>query len=607
MVRAAGIAFALALITALTLGARSPAARVAAPQRTDMRGAVVLKPRDPLGLQRFVGAVSDRASSSYGHYLRPDRFAARFGPAAATVNAVTAQLRAHGLHVGAVSPSRMLVRFSGSSANVTAMLGRRSLSRGVGVGLPSAVAGSIAAVVGPGSTGVSRPADLRHPVPSQVPLHPAARSAAFAHPAGSPRGCPAARAASVADDGLTDDQIAHAYGAFGLYGAGDRGAGQRIAIYENEPFLRSDIRTFDTCFFGRAQAAAMQRRLHVIAVDGGQPTGPGTGEASLDVEDVSAVAPGATIDVYEGPYTGGNPTDYDSLDEYAAIVDADRDPVVSTSWGLCEQAVQTGQPGLQQAENLLFEQAAAQGQTVFAASSDSGSDDCNATQSPTPVRGQDPVSVGDPASQPYVVGVGGSAIDDASRQPPIEQVWNDGPLGGAGGGGISQSWLMPSWQQSATVPGIARPGGVDYRVANAVQKARGYQPGFCQTTAGTASGPVACRLVPDVTAEADTYTGSVSVYSRSYAHTISKTGWTTIGGTSSSTPLWAATLALINASPTCQASSATRAGLGFVAPQLYAVASDPARYRASFHDIRAGNNDVDGVAGGRVFAARKGL
>lgn len=606
--RAAVVAVGVALVVAVGLGARAPAAPSAGPR---MQGAVVLKPRDPSALASFIAAVSDRRSPSYGQYLAPGTFARRFGPLAATVGAVTSQLRARGLRVGAVSESRMLVRFSGPTADVTAMLGRRGLARGLtgGLvsGLPGAVADSVAAVVGPGSTAVSRPADLRHPVPSQVRLHPAARSVPFAHPAGSPRGCAAARAASVANDGLTDDQIARAYGAFGLYAAGDRGAGQRIAIYENEPFLRSDIRTFDTCFFGAAQAAAMQRRLHVIAVDGGQPTGPGSGEASLDIEDVSALAPGATIDVYVGPYTGANPTDYDSLNEYAAIIDAGRDRIVSTSWGLCEQAVQKGQPGIQQAENLLFQQAAAQGQTVFSAAGDNGSDDCNTKQKPAPVSGQDPASVDDPSSQPYVVAVGGSAINDARRQPPVEQVWNDGPRGGAGGGGISQSWPMPSWQQAATVPGIAAPGGVDYRRANAVQRAFGYRPGFCRTTATAPTAAVACRLLPDVSAEADPYTGSVSVYSHSYAGTsISKNGWTTTGGTSSAAPLWAATLALINASPTCAASRSTRGGVGFLAPQLYAIASDPAGYRASFHDITAGNNDVDGVAGGRLFAARRG-
>jgi subtilase family serine protease len=235
------------------------------------------------------------------------------------------------------------------------------------VTLPAAIAGSVAAVVclndlvQPEPVGV-----LRAPASARGKIR-APRTARFGHPAGAPRACAGATAAAHQFGGLTDDQIARAYGAFGLYGSGDLGAGQHIAVYELEPFQRSDVKTFDTCYFGATAAASMLKRLHVIKVDGGQPAGTGSGEAILDVEDISAIAPQATIDVYEGPSYGTDGTDYDPVDNYAAIIDADQDQIISSSWGLCEQAIELGQPGLQQAENLLFEQAAAQGQTVFGA------------------------------------------------------------------------------------------------------------------------------------------------------------------------------------------------------------------------------------------------
>ncbi len=117
-----------------------------------------------------------------------------------------------------------------------------------------------------------------------------------------------------------------------------------------------------------------------------------------------------------------------------------------------------------------------------------------------------------------------------------------------------------------------------------------------------------CRLLPDVSAEADIYTGSISVYSAASVGTpFSKDGWSTAGGTSSAAPLWAATLALVGASPACASARATRGGIGFAAPQLYALASDPARYAASFHDITAGSNDVDGLGGTRLYPARRGF
>jgi hypothetical protein len=582
----------------------------AVPASAAVSGAVVLKPRDNSALVQFIAQVTDKSSPRFHQYLPAGTFASRFGPSRSAINAVTAQLKADGLRVGGVSSDGLVVHFSGTATQVGAAFhtglesyrlrdgaaGRATTSA---VSLPSSIAGSVLAVVGLDDLVQPQPVGmLRAPASAQGKIRPAA-AANFSHPAGSPTACPSATAAARAFGGLTDDQIAHAYGAFGLYGSGDLGAGQHIAIYELEPFLRSDVKTFDTCYFGASAAASMLQRLHVIPVDGGQPAGPGSGEANLDVEDISAIAPDATIDVYEGPSPGADGTDYDPVDNYVAIVDADHDQIVSTSWGLCEQAIEAGQPGLQQAENALFEQAAAQGQSVFGAAGDNGSDDCNTFETSTPVSGQNPVSVDDPGSQPYVVSVGGTTIDDAS-QPPLEHVWNDGADGGGGGGGISQSWAMPTWQREATVPGIAQPGSADYTNADSVEKSFGYPPNFCQSTVPGANSSTPCRLVPDVSSQADEFTGAITVFD------VSEGGWTTIGGTSSATPIWAAMLALINASPTCASHPVTRGGVGFVSPLLYAVASDPGAYDASFNDITTGSNDIYGIDNGLVFPATTG-
>jgi Pro-kumamolisin, activation domain/IPT/TIG domain len=579
--------------------------------------AVVLKPRDDAALQRFIAAATDPNSKRFHHYLAPGAFSARFGPTRQALTAVRAQLRSDGLTLGATSANGLVIPFRGPAITVqTAFateLSRFALPGGTtayaptaSVSLPANIASYVSAVLGLNNlvrehrTGSAQPtATTRHDG------HAAARRAVVAATPGGPKACSDAVGAATRFGGLTDDEIANAYGASGLYDAGDTGAGQRIAVYELEPFLRSDIRTFDTCYFGAARAAQMLGRLHLRMVDGGQPHGPGSGEASLDVEDLSAIAPGAQIDVYAGPAPNANPSIYDAFDEYAAIVDADRDQIVSTSWGLCEQALQTGQQGLQESENYLFQQAAAQGQTVFAAAGDNGADDCNARRTTIPARGQNPVSVDDAASQPYVVGVGGTTIDDASS-PPLEHVWNDGAVGGGGGGGISESWRMPSWQQLAAVPGIVKPGSSTYRTANQLERAAGYTPGFCQAHAPGATATTPCRLVPDVSAQADEYTGAITVYSHSYANKLTPTGWTTIGGTSSATPIWAAMLALVNASPTCRTDRATVRGVGFVAPLLYRVASNPAAYATSFTDVRAGSNDTYGISNSKVYAATRG-
>ena len=295
---------------------------------------------------------------------------------------------------------------------------------------------------------------------------------------------------------------------------------------------------------------------------------------------MSAFAPGANIDVYEAPNTT-----FGALDEYAKIVNDNVDKIVTSSWGLCEQAVQQGSPGIQQAENIIFQQAAAQGQTVFSAAGDAGSNDCNAFLTTSPVS---PVlSVDDPSSQPYVVAAGGTTIDNAT-QPASEHVWNDGAAWGAAGGGISEAWPMPTWQLDSKVPGVNDPSVVS--AANAFEAADLGDPGYAFCASDNPAGPVedGCRELPDVSAAADEFTGGITVFIDQFG------GWNTFGGTSSAAPLWAAMLAEVNSSATCKSNPATQNGVGFLNPLLYSVASNPTAYAASFNDIKVGNNDAYG-------------
>jgi hypothetical protein len=584
---------------------------------TTETGAVVLKPRDEGALTSFIASVTAAGSSNFHHYLAPGQFESRFGPTRTTIDAVKSQLAADRLQVTKVAGDGLLVEFRGTASNTESAFqtgltsyklanGTTGQATSSAVSLPSSIASQVSSVIGLDSLVEPQALDVERGSLARAKAHPAAKSAQFSHPPGSPDACSDASADAAELGGLTDDQIANSYGAFGLYKQGDVGAGQHIAIYELEPFLPSDIKTFDTCYFGASTANQMAGRLHVIPVDGGQPTGPGSGEAILDVEDVSALAPGATIDVYEAPNNVFDNSDFGSLDDYATIVNDDQDQVVSTSWGLCEQAVQQGEPGIQEAENFLFEQAAAQGQSIFSAAGDTGDDDCNENRASAPPAGQNVLSVDDPSSQPYVVAAGGTTITDAT-EPPTEQVWNDGNAGGGGGGGISESWAMPGWQLNSKVPGITAtlPGGPDYTNANDVETKYGFPTGFCESTISGATSATPCRTLPDVSAQADEYTGAITIYSESFV-SFAPDGWITIGGTSSAAPLWAAMLADVNASASCQDNPATTNGVGFVNPLLYGVASSPAADKASFTDVTAGNNDIYGLDNGLVFPATKG-
>jgi Pro-kumamolisin, activation domain/Fibronectin type III domain/IPT/TIG domain len=574
-------------------------------------GAVVVRPRDEQGLAGFISSVTAKGSAMYHRYLARGQFQSRFGPAGATIATVEQALRAEGLTVAGVSGDGLLVTFRGSAASVEHAFGtgleRYRLPNGT-IGqattgsprVPAPIARSVAGIVGLDELGQEQP---QYVIPRGTAMShgfAAAKAASIPNVAGAPTPCTDAQQDAESSGGLTDDQIANAYGAFGLYKAGDFGAGQHIAVFELEPFLDSDIQTFDTCYFGATEAGQMLSRLSVIPVDGGQPSGPGSDEAVLDVEDVSAMAPGADIDVYEAPNTT-----FGTLDEYAAIVNDDTDDIVTSSWAVCEQLAQYAEPGLQQAENFLFEQAAAQGQTVLSAAGDTGDDECNEYRDLEPPAGQNLLSVLDPSSQPYVVAAGGTTIDDAT-QPPSEHVWNDGAEWGAGGGGVSESWQMPGWQQAVAntkdnSDDVANAESVES--AHAASEAPFATPTFCDGTLGLTPG-TPCRETPDVSAQADEFTGSVTIYGVSLGYG-NPDGWATIGGTSSASPIWAAMLALVNASSSCRGETVNGiADTGFASPILYGIAANPAAYAASFNDITSGNNDLYGLDNGLVFPAR---
>ena len=454
------------------------------PASQPVSGELALAPRDPARLASYASAVSTPGSSEYHHYLPAGAFGAVFGPTSASVLGVEAALRAAGLKVNAVSGNGLLVSFKGPAALVGAAFhtrfdafrlasGRVAFANTSALELPASVASSVQGVIGLNTLATPHSALARRTGSAGMADPGGTKAETAAESSAGPVACSSATADANNHAGLTDSEIAEAYGLEGLYSAGDTGQHQTIAIYELEPYSTKDISAFDTCYFGAATATAMLTRLHTVVVDGGDPTGTGSGESELDIEDVSAVAPGATIEVYEAPLTTAG-----YLDDFNRIIQDDTAKIVTSSWSSgCETTIASEEPGLEQVENTIFEQAAAQGQTVLAAAGDAGSDAC-AFGADTPVAPF--LSVTDPSSQPYVLSVGGTTIDDAT-QPPSEQVWNDGASGGSGGGGISALWPSPAWQARSKVPGVD-----DRSVIAEAQLISGDD--FCQSRKGITAG-----------------------------------------------------------------------------------------------------------------------
>lgn len=586
----ASLSFALSAISVSSAGANS--ARLAAispavhapagaralgatnPART-LHFSIYLRSGHGAALSRYAAAVTNTHSASYGHYLGRGEFARRFGASRASLGAVKTLLRGDGLTLGKLTDGLEL-HVSGSVSTINAAFRTTVESYRLAGGsfgtatvrplvMPAATARLVLGVIGlnnlthatsstKGHLPQKRLSHLRWPNTS-LPGRSFSGHSDVAN--GAPAACSSAiHATAQGSGGITDDQVANAYGVSSLYAGGDFAAGQTVAVYELEPFALSDVAAFDQCYFGVDHSS----NVSTVNVDGGPGVGHGSGESALDIQNVSALAPSAHIVVYQAANTTSG-----ALDAYARIVSDDIAKVVTTSWGLCEAAAAAYSPGSLDVEHLLFEQAAAQGQSVFAAAGDNGADDC-AGHGSSPVAPN--LSVDDPASQPYVVSVGGTTAISVSN-PPVEQVWNDGATGGAGGGGVSSLWPMTPWQHNVS----------------SVLSAAG------AAACGSPTG--ACRVTPDVSAFADEFTGITIAYDG---------GWYTIGGTSSAAPLWAALLAEVNASPSCLANTATANGVGFVSPLLYEVGGNAGLAASAYNDVTAGNNDVFSINGGAYGA-----
>ncbi len=495
--------------------------------------ALTLPLRDEAGLDRLLTRLRTPGDPEFGRFLTPAQFAARFAPTEADYAAVAAFARAQGLTVTGTHPNRLLLDVAGPASRVEAafrvhLLGYREpsgrLFRAPDADpvVPGALAGKLAGVVGLDTAVVRRP-HLRRPRLREAALRPAGIGS-------GPR------------NGLTPADIKAAYG---LGGAGGTGAGQSIALFELDGYTPGDITAYEN-YFGIPQVP-----LQNVYVDGaGGATGSSADEVTLDIEMALALAPGLSrVLVYETPNSVSS--DAYILDGYNRIATDDAAQQVSTSWGGPENSTAAATLN---SENRIFKQMAAQGQSILSASGDNGAYDDGKT-----------LSVDDPASQPYVTGVGGTTLTTQYAGGPYsaERTWSDptdtsaSPYGSGGGGGVSGYWGVPDGT------------GVT-----------GY-PGYQQNLRPVQSG----RAVPDVSLASDPQNSGYAIYFGG--------GWVVYGGTSCAAPLWAGITALVNA----QRATQGLGPIGFLNPPIYQLAQG-ARAGSDFHDTTTGDNLYYGAGAG---------
>ncbi len=430
--------------------------------------------------------------------LSREDFSQNYGASQQDIDAVRKFADAAGLEVAAVDQTRRTVTLRGTVEAVSAAFGAQEIGL-----FEHPAAGAYRARRGP----LTVPAELKDVITGVFGIdeRPQADPHFRAH------------ANATAATSYTPPQVAAAYN----FPSQLKGAGETVAIIElGGGYSQSDLDSY----FGSLNIPPPS--VSAVGVDGGS-NNPGAdtnadGEVMLDIEVVGSVAPGAKIVVYFS-----DTSDKGFLDAVStAVHDATNKPsVVSISWGGPEDSW-TGQARTQMEQ--IFTEAAALGVTITAASGDNGSTDgVN--------DGKQHVDF--PASAPHALACGGTSLQVANGKITAETVWNDGAAGGAGGGGISIEFPVPSYQSN-----IAGQKNIETG-----------KPG---------------RGVPDVAGDADPQTGySILVDGQQQV----------IGGTSAVAPLWAGLAALMNES--------LKKPVGFLQPQLYAASS-----KGGFRDITKGNN-----------------
>src|SRR5512142_683681 len=372
----------------------------------------------------------------------------------------------------------------------------------------------------------------------------------------------APHAAAVAGSTYPPNQVADIY----KFPAGTTGAGQTIAVIElGGGFSTSDL---DTYFGGLGIPVPS---ISAVSVDGAS-NAPGSDpngadvEVALDVDVIGAAAPGATQLVYFAPNS-----DNGFVDAISAAASATPAPIaISISWGQSEDSW-TAQG--RSAMDAAIADAAAMGITVCVASGDNGSGDAVSDGKP---------HVDFPASSPHALACGGTKLIASPSTGTIssEVVWNETAANeGAGGGGVSDHFSVPSFQASAGVP------------ARATGSATGgghHKHHGSGTSGGTGSAAAAGgRGVPDVSGNADPVTG-YQIFSGGHAQVV--------GGTSAVAPLWAALVSRL--------AEATGQRFGLIQTALYAGVT-PSAAVPGFNDITSGTNGA--YAAGPGWDACSGL
>jgi Pro-kumamolisin, activation domain/Bacterial Ig-like domain (group 1)/Bacterial Ig-like domain (group 3)/Cep192 domain 4 len=524
---------------------------------------IVLKRDDQAGFERYLREIYDPKSPLFHRWKSQTELADRFGPSRAEYDGVMSYLAAHGFMLLEGSTDRLTLTMRGTRAaadrafDVTIRdyrIGKRTFhANDTNPAMPTDLAPKVEAILG--MSDLARPhhtiaaiSELMlalanqfrkiangSPAPPPPPTPPSspsptatqtssatATATATATPTATQSGTPSATATPFYnedlaidlgpvpeeyDDGCSWDSVCVLQLPSGT---------DTVALLEFDNYNQSDVASY-LQFEGLPSSAI--NILSEVNVNGGVAPGPDQSEVLLDVDAVLSLAPGAPVIVFDGPFTGTG-TSFQSI--FNAMLSHGGIGIISNSWAYCED--ETTQADVESID-MIFQQAAAAGITVFNGSGDTGSTCLDGSANTVSV----------PADSPNATAVGGTSLTSGPGNTyGTEKWWDDSlttPPAGQGGYGISKFFPEPSYQQSL-LPG---------------------EPG---------------RSVPDVVSAVDPIVNGVSIC---WAAGGGCPNGKLYGGTSLAAPMWAAYIVWIDYQ--------LGTDIGFINPNIYLMSGTTA-----FHD-----------------------
>ena len=494
-------------------------------------------------LDALLQQQQDSASPLFHHWLTPREFGASFGISDSDLDQIVEWLHGHGFQSEPVTPGRRAVIFSGTASQVESAFhtqihvydvdGKRHYANSIDPAIPEALAD---VVLGVGPLHDFAPTPLHHTVRKTLP--DVTLSDGSTHV-------------------LAPADLAVIYDVNPLYSNGIDGRGQSVAIVARTNIDISNVRTF-------RQAFGLPANDPIVTVNGNDPgivSDDEAGEAYLDVEWAGAMAPNAKIQLV---VSGGSQGVLLSADY---IVQNNLAPVMSASFGICEQAAGT----LNQHIGALWQQAASQGISVLVSSGDSGAAGCDPAGSDTAASDS---GVNAFCSSPLSTCVGGTQFDESSSPGQYWSPTSDSATHGSALGYIPEV----AWNESGADGGKglwASGGGI-----SVLYPAPDFQTAYFGSIPG--------RAVPDVSLSAAGHDG--------YLVCAKNGDFQVVSGTSAAAPSFAGLMGLLV--------QQQGGPVGSLNPQLYLLGF--VQYYggpAVFHDITVGDNNVPGVS--RYYKAGK--